>query len=472
MENQFVSRLLNFDFFKRKWADFFKRKSTEVDLLEKNVNCSPITYILDTNIPVDDPYCLYKFQEHNITLPIMIFGELDSFKKGSEQKNINTREFSRMVDKLKTNEIFNDGVSLGPDLGMLKIALYREWNTKVLQNLKVENVDNEIINLAYCLKEENPEQEFIIVSRDINLRIKAMALGVLAEDYLHERVADIKFLSEEIINLEVPAEIIDDLYQTKQPVPYVIEDTKVNQNFILKAGNKSALAKYRNGSLNLITKGKQFSFDIKAKNAEQTFAMDALLDPNISIVTIEGKSGTGKTLISLACGLAQLESKNFEQVLFSRATISLGNHENGHLPGDIKDKIGPFMQGMEDNLSVLISANYQNKGKIDSFKNKEQLYIEPLAYIRGRSIHKAFFILDEAQNLTRKEIKAISTRAGEGTKFIFIGDTHQIDNEKLDEHSNGFSYLISKFQGQECHSHINLIKCERSELSDLAATLL
>jgi PhoH-like ATPase len=432
----------------------------------------PISYILDTNVPLHEASCLFKFHEHNVIIPIQVFGELDTFKKGSEIINLNAREFCRTVEKLSDGHIFNGGVSLGEGLGKLSISMRKPWNEIVKENLIVDNVDNQIINLAYCLQKEHPEREFIIVSKDINLRLQAKALGVLAQDFMHDKVADISILSEQIKTVTVTPKIIDSLYNSKMPVHLDIEDAKANQNFILSSGPKStALVKYRNGVVTLIQKDKMHSFDIRPKNAEQAFSMDALLDPSITIVTLEGIAGTGKTILALACGLEQKDKDVYDQILFSRQIIEMGPGM-GFLPGDVDAKIGPYMNGMKDNLGVIMKANSANVGKIDGYKRNETLIIEPLSFIRGRSFQKAFFILDEAQNLTPHEMKTIITRAGEGTKFVIIGDTRQIDNHTLDQRSNGFSYLIEKFKGQDCYAHVNLFKSERSELAALAAELL
>ncbi|MBK5215694.1 MAG: PhoH family protein [Candidatus Pacebacteria bacterium] len=429
-------------------------------------------FVLDTNVILHDSSCIYKFQENDVIIPIQVIEEIDTFKKGLDTIHFHAREFCRIIDEITGDHIFNGGISLGKDMGKLKIALAKPVHEMINANLRTINVDAEIINLAYCLKEEHKDREVVIVSKDINLRLKAKALGVPAQDFMYETISDINILSDKIKTIEVPAKVIDALYANKIPVSHQIKGASANQNFILKSGSKSALAKYKNGILSLVSKDFNSAFGVKAKNSEQAFTMDALLDPNISLVTVEGPAGTGKTFISLACGLEQLEKEKYDQVLFSRVTISMGDREVGFLPGDIKDKIGPFMNSMEDNLGAIIDGSFTAKQKIDNLKGTGRLIIEPLPFIRGRSLQKVLFILDEAQNLTPHEIKTIATRAGEGSKFVFIGDTRQIDNPYLDQRSNGFSYLINKFQGQECYSHIHLFKGERSALAELAANLL
>ncbi|MCX6754443.1 MAG: PhoH family protein [Candidatus Nomurabacteria bacterium] len=431
-------------------------------------------FVLDTNVVLHDSSCIYKFQEHDVVIPIQVIEEIDTFKKGLDAINWHAREFCRIIDDLSEDHIFNGGVSLGEGSGKLTIAMAKPLQEKVRMNLKTKNVDMEIINLAYCLKEERQDREVVIVSKDINLRIKSKALCILAQDFMHETVSDLNILSEKVKTIDVPSKIIDLLYKGKMPVPYNIKDATANQNFILKSevGNQTALVCHRNGLLTLILKDSQSAFGIKSKNSEQSFAVNALLDTTISLVAIEGKAGTGKTLLSLACGLSQMEKDLYDQVLYSRVTISMGDREIGFLPGDANDKIGPFMNGMNDNINVIISANTGNVGKIDAFKRNEKLVIEPLPFIRGRSIHKSLFILDECQNLTPHEIKTIVTRAGEGTKIVLIGDTHQIDNPYLDQKSNGFSYLIQKFQDQDCYCYVHLFNGVRSSLAELASNLL
>lgn len=428
-------------------------------------------FVLDTNVALHDSSCIYKFQENDIHIPIQVIEELDNFKKGYDTVNFHAREICRELDRLSGDHIFNGGVSLGPGLGKLSIDLPVELNPKVKNNLRVINTDAEIINLAIYLQETNKSREVVLVSKDVNLRMKAKALGVLAQDYLAEAVININFLDEKVQELQVEAKFIDQLYKNGSPICFSIENARQNQNYILKNSAQSALVQYRNDTVRKITKDKLWAFNTKPKNSEQAFGMDALLDPTIDLVTIEGKAGTGKNIITLACALEQLGAGKYGEVFFSRQTISMGNREIGFLPGDIDEKIGPFMKGMNDNLAVLTS-NEKNKAKVDQYLVNKKLIIEPLPYIRGRSLHNVFFIIDEAQNLTPHEVKTIATRAGEGTKLVFIGDTKQIDHPYLDQKSNGFSYLIQKFWGQSCHAHIHLVKSERSKFAELAGEIL
>lgn len=429
------------------------------------------TFILDTNVILHDSSCIYKFEENDIIIPIQVIEELDFFKKGFETINFHAREFCRIIDELSSDHVFNGGVSLGKGLGNLKIALSVDMHQKVKDNFKIQSVDNEIINLACTLKEANPNKKFILVSKDVNLRLKAKALSIIAQDFLHETVINVDSLYEEVKIIPEKKLVIDQLYK-EGVMQYEIKKAVANQNFILKNEKQSALVCYKDGNINLIKNDSLYAYSIKAKNSEQAFALNALSDPSITLVAINSKAGTGKTILSLAAGLEQLKNKRYDKVFFSRETISMGNREIGFLKGGIDEKIGPFMMGMTDNLDILAKHSKKTAEEIEAFKIAQKLVIEPLAYIRGRSLNSVFFIVDEAQNLTPHEVKTIITRAGTGTKIVLIGDIQQIDHPYLDQRSNGLSYLIQKFRNQTCFSHIHLIKNERSSLAELAGNIL
>ena len=436
-------------------------------------------FVLDTNVPLHDSSCLYKFGDNDIVIPIQLIEEIDAFKKGTEDINFHAREFIRILDTIcsehsTSGHIFNGGVSLGPKLGSVRIALAVPIDDQVKSNLRTINADAEIINLAFHLKQEHKDRDLVIVSKDANLRVKAASLGITAQDFLNDKIKDDGILSKEVITLEVQPNLIELLYQNDAPTEHTIPDVAPNQNLILKsnASNRSALVKYRAGYLYKIFKDKLKILGIKPKNAEQAYAMDALLDNQISLVTIEGKAGTGKTIITLACALSLIKEGKYDELLFTRQTISMGNREIGFLPGDADDKIAPFMLGMQDNLGVLKGLGTDNLNLINGLQENGKIKIEPLSFIRGRSLHGVILIVGEAQNLTPHEVKTIVTRAGENTKIIFIGDTRQIDHPFLDRLSNGFSYLIDRFSGQECYSHVHLMRSERSALAALAGDLL
>lgn len=452
-------------------------------------------FVVDTNVLLHDPKGIEKFQEHDVVLPIYVIEEIDKFKKGLDSININAREFSRTLDKISNDQIFNGGIPIGKKLGKVSIALSRPFHEDIKQNLIDNTIDNCIINIAYCLmkdhevKSEDEKRQIILVSKDTNVRLKAKALGLLAQDFLHEKVADVDFLSDEVQTVMVDEKVIAGMYQKEKnnPVDFPVEIKSAieNQNFILKSKQGgSALVKWRSGLAHLITKESLYAFHLKPRNSEQAFAMDALLDPSIEIVTIEGNAGTGKTIITLACAIHQLEKKIYDHVSFGRKIIAVGNHELGFLPGGVDEKINPYMGGMEDNLAIIAAGSDEKvKKPKPATKSKSAEYItgaraaghisiEALGFIRGRSLSKQFFIIDEAQNLTPHEVKTIVTRAGVGTKIVLIGDTHQIDSPYLDQRSNGFTYLIEKFRGQNNYSHIHLIKSERSRLAEQAGKLL
>ncbi len=435
-------------------------------------------FVLDTNVILHDSSCIEHFEEHDITLPITVLEELDQFKKGKETINFQAREFLRTLDSLSGDNLFNGGVCLGPDQGRLFIRLDQKMHKDMEINFSDEKIDHHILNIAYHLDQESSDQQVILVSKDVNLRMKAKALGMIAQDYTTDYVKDINTLYTGCrVQENISSALIDTMYQA----PYSFESKNLetqdsflpNEYLVLKNGSKSALGIFdiRTNCINRVNKTSVYG--ITPRNVEQTFAMDAILNDNIDLVSISGKAGTGKTLLALAGALEK--RKKYRQIFLARPVVPLSNKDIGYLPGDIDSKLGPYMQPMYDNLSVIqnqfkeTSSKYQ---QIKKFLEEEKLVIAPLAYIRGRSLERIFFIVDEAQNLTPLEVKTIITRAGEGTKIIFTGDIFQIDHPYLDSQSNGLSYLIEKMQGQQLYAHINLENGERSELAELASNLL
>jgi PhoH-like ATPase len=428
-------------------------------------------FVLDTNVALHDSSCIYKFAEHDVAIPIQVIAELDRFKKGFETINWHSREFSRILDELSGNHIFNGGVSLGMNLGKLKIYLAQPLEKEIKNSFQNVQVDEEIINLALSLQKKGEYQQVVLVSKDTNLRMKAKAMKVFAQDYLSETVSDTEFLTETVKELILPKKVIQDLFK-KDVLEYEIKNAVSNQHFIISDGTKQiGLVRYGNKTIKKIQKDALAAFGVKPKNSEQAFAMDVLLDQKISLVTIEGKAGTGKNFLSIASALEQVKKGIYQDFLFTRQTVSMGDREIGFLPGDVNDKINPFMRGMLDNIAIIKKIN-GNLSHYNNLDQNNQIIVEPLAFIRGRSLSNSFFIIDEAQNLTPHEVKTIVTRAGEGTKIVLIGDTRQIDNPYLDERSNGLSYLIERFKGQDCYSHVRLVKGERSPLAELAGNLL
>jgi len=436
-------------------------------------------FILDTNVILHDSSCIYNFQEHDILIPITVLEELDNFKKGGQIINYHARQFIRAVDELSADKLFNGGVQIDEEKGYISIRLERPMHDDLIQSFpNSDKPDHRILNVAYWMKQEYQGKAVILVSKDMNLRMKARSIGLMAEDYTTDHVRDPKKLYTGCRNVEdAPAELIESLYTS----PDGTCEAKVepdrpfqpNEFVILKNGNKSALASFKAEMDVFQLVQKNTVYGITPRNAEQSFAVSALLDTRLPLVTISGKAGTGKTLLALAAALEARRS--YRQILLTRPIVPLSNKDIGYLPGDIQSKIGPYMQPLYDNLGVIrnqFSENSEKYQRLQKMLDDEKLIIEPLAYIRGRSLVRMYMIVDEAQNLTPHEVKTIITRAGEGTKIIFTGDIHQIDHPYLDIHSNGLSALIYKMQGQKLYSHIDLRKGERSELAELASDLL
>ena len=440
-------------------------------------------FILDTNVILHDSACLYHFEEHDITIPITVLEELDNFKKGSQIINYHARQFVRELDKLSHDKLFNGGMIIGEGKGKIAIRLERAMHPNlhtVFPN--VEKEDHRILNIAYYLSEEQKDHTVILVSKDVNLRMKARSIKLMAEDYTTDHVRDPAHLYSGCrYEDNFPSELIEKLYDQKGELEQEVYTPEItlnpNEYLVLRNAKKSALATFIEGDIEneFIIKrvNKDSVYGIIPRNAEQSFAVHALLNDNIKLVTISGKAGTGKTLLALA---AALETRsNYRQILLTRPIVPLSNKDIGFLPGDIQSKIKPYMQPLYDNLSV-IRAQFPEKSKmfqrLQKLIDDEKLIIEPLAYIRGRSLVKMYMIVDEAQNLTPHEVKTIITRAGEGTKIVFTGDINQIDHPYLGINSNGLSTLIDKMQGQKLYAHIDLRKGERSELAELASDIL
>lgn len=436
-------------------------------------------FVLDTSVIIYDHKSILNFDEHDIVIPITVLEELDTFKKGNDTKNFEAREFIRFLDKSSKDHLIQDWIPLsGDNKGRFKIAM--ETNGIDQSAVKIygsESMDNKILNSCLIVQKDEPKRQVILVTKDVNLRLKAKALGVRAEDYETGKVQIVDNLPTGIQTYtDFDQEIIDSLYKDYS-IPLETLGNKMNiypnAYYILQGEKSSALAYYNPFLQQLERVNKQTCFNIKPRNAEQAFALHSILQKEIKLVALHGVAGTGKTLIALAGALAQ--KKEYKQIYLARPIVPLSNKDIGYLPGDIKSKIDPYMQPLWDNLKF-IQYQYDEKDKeykqINLMVEQEKLLITPLAYIRGRSLSDVIFIVDEAQNLTPHEIKTIITRAGENTKFIFTGDIKQIDTPYLDEQSNGLSYLIDKVQGQNLFAHIQLIKGERSELANLANELL
>lgn len=435
-------------------------------------------FVLDTNVILHDSSCISHFEENDIALPITVLEELDHFKRGNELINFHARDFLRHLDQMTGDIISRDGIPLGDDLGTIRIIVNNEWHPNVRSVFHEDSPDHRILNATFTLSEENKDHMVILVSKDTNVRMKAKSLGMRSQDYTSDKVESIEKLYRGIRRIEnIPEQHIDTLYVS----PFTIEasklsaipDPRANENFILRNGQKSVLASYDQGSETFYKINKQTAYGIQPRNAEQTFALNALATPHVQLVTMSGKAGTGKTLLALA-GALEARSQ-YRQIYLARPIIPLSNRDIGFLPGDIQSKIDPYMQPLFDNLNVIkhqFKQEDERFTKITELIETQKLLITPLAYIRGRSFQKVFFIIDEAQNLTPHEIKTIITRAGEDTKIVFTGDIYQIDQPYLDSRSNGLSYLINRMVGQPMYAHITLEKGERSVLAELASDLL
>ena len=435
-------------------------------------------FVLDTNVILHDYKCIENFQENDIYLPIVVLEELDKFKKGSDQINYNAREFVRELDLLTSNDLFLKGASLGPGKGTLYIVTGDKYQEKIALSFPEKTPDHRILSSTLFIAEKNPKVRTILVTKDVNLRMKGRSLGIEVEDYITDKVVNVDiFERAQEVYENVDPDLIDKIYATPEGVIADLLDFKVtlepNDCFILRSVRNSVLARYNPYTEKIKKVDKTPSYGIVPRNAEQSFALEILNDPNIKLVALTGKAGTGKTLLALASALKQADM--FKQILLARPIVALANKDLGFLPGDEKQKIAPYMQPLFDNLNVIkaqLTPGSPDIRRIDDLQKNNQLVIEALAFIRGRSLSETFCIIDEAQNLTPHEVKTIITRAGEGTRMVFTGDIQQIDSPYLDAQSNGLAYMVDKMKGQELFAHINLIKGERSELSELASNLL
>ena len=442
---------------------------------------NPKTFIIDTNVILHDPNSIHQFEENNIVIPITVIEEIDHFKRGSQVININARQFTRTLDSLTGKELFNGGISLGKGKGKVRIVITNGMCDEIKTAFREDTPDHRILSCAYELEKESAtKKKHILVTKDVNLRMKAKALGILAEDYSTDRIQSVDELYS---GKEVIEDFDDDVIKQFYETPYQVNADKVkektnsefvpNKYFIIRNTSRSVLANLDSEQLIFNKVDKNPISGIMPRNAEQTFAVNALLNPNIPLVSLTGKAGTGKTLIALASAIHI--RKQYRQIFVARPIVPLSNKDIGFLPGDVESKIGPYMQPLWDNLKV-IQDQYNEKDSnyvaIANLLKDDKLVVEPLSYIRGRSLQRIYFIVDEAQNLTPHEIKTIITRVGEGSKIVLTGDIHQIDHPYLDSQSNGLSYLIDHFKGQKLYAHVNLEKGERSELAELASNLL
>lgn len=432
-------------------------------------------FVIDTSVILYDSNAIKNFEEHDIAIPIQVLEELDEFKKGNETVNFEARAFIRFVDGISKEKLISNWVPLnGSTTGNFKVILHSANNGQSPEQVFGDSkYDNKILNCAIQLRNENPKKRVILVSKDICLRLKAKALNLEAEDYETGKVKDVKALHRNQIQVtDANDKLLESLFKSGIGNPADLKDTgkiNANQYFVLKNRKKSALVRYNKNENILERIENQEAYGIQALNAEQNFALHALLDPGIKLVTIQGMAGTGKTLLAIAAAIEQ--RTNYRQIFVSRPVIPLSNRDIGYLPGDVKSKLDPYMQSLWDNIGFIKSqfkVTDKNHKRIETMLETEKIAISPLAYIRGRSLVKIFFIIDEAQNLTPHEVKTIISRAGDDTKIVFTGDIHQIDTPYLDSQSNGLTYVMDRVKDHPIAAHVTLEKGERSELANVA----
>ena len=476
----------------------------------------PKIFVLDTNIILHDSRSIYNFQENDLVIPIAVIEELDKFKKSTDVLGYNAREFMRKIDILSADKNFfkGEGFSLGKGLGTLRVEINHPFPLELQGSFKDDIQDHRILAVAIWVKNQNPQRFVALVTKDVNLRMKARALGMVAQDYLTDRIEEKHIEKNEkrvqVIN-NLPKNLVervasggitvDEVRYKKQPANQLYkfryevlpgaatigpgttgtaaQGADAQNGAVQKSEGKRRqayeylLARFDAPTNSIVPVKPCTAYGIQPRNSEQVFAMDALMNPQVQLISLTGTAGTGKTLLALAAALEQAD--NFSQILLARPVIPLKNQEIGYLPGDAKDKIGPYMLPLYDNLAVIkkqFGISSKENVKIEDMLRREKLLISPLAYIRGRSLSNVFFIIDEAQNLTPHEVKTIITRAGEGTKIVFTGDIQQIDQPYLDKWSNGLTHINDKLYGEPLFEHVNLTKGERSKLSELAGKKL
>jgi PhoH-like ATPase len=434
-------------------------------------------FVLDTSVIIYDHNAINEFDEHDVAIPITVLEELDNFKKGNDTKNFAARQFIRLLDEMAGSKTLQQWIPLkGTKKGSFKVIMNGKGEVDATKVFGDSKADHKILNAALSLQVEHKDRKVVLVSKDINLRLKAKSLNVYSEDYETGKIKDVDSLYKGESTVEgISSTIINNLYKdgSCEPEEVGLQNAPDNHYYILKNGKKSALV-HNNPETGMLERlEKTTAYGIRPLNAEQVFALHAVMDPSVKLVTLQGVAGTGKTLLALAGALAQ--KREYRQIYLARPIVPLSNKDIGYLPGDIKSKINPYMEPLWDNLKF-IQSQFPEKGKeakqIQQMVEQEKLLITPLAYIRGRSLSNIFFIIDEAQNLTPHEVKTIITRAGENTKIVFTGDVFQIDTPYLDTQSNGLSYLIEKVKGNRLCAHVTLEKGERSELANLANELL
>jgi len=436
-------------------------------------------YVLDTNVLLHDPRALFQFKDNNVIIPIYVVEEIDKFKRDLSELGRNARQVSRDLDAFREeNGSLTEGVPLEGG-GTLRVLFTERELPRELMNQHI--ADNRILALAMDVKEREPNLRCVFVTKDINLRIRADALGLVTEDYENDKIENPEVYMG-VRELEVGKGDIDDFYARGELAPPDgVNGVYPNEFALLKdrnAPNHTALSKYsaqKGRFVPLLKSLKEGAWGLRPRNKEQSFALDLLLNDEIKLVTIVGKAGTGKTLLAIAAGLQKtMEEQVYQKMLVSRPVFPLGK-DIGFLPGTVEEKLNPWMQPIYDNVEFLMGLSRADKKAGRSYKELIDLglvAIEPLTYIRGRSIPNQYIVVDEAQNLTPHEVKTIITRVGDNTKIVLTGDPYQIDNPYVDSTSNGLVHVVNKFKHERLAGHITLTKGERSALAELASNVL
>ena len=440
-------------------------------------------YVLDTNVILHDHKAIWKFKDNDLVIPTAVIEEADKFKKGNDTLSYHARGFMRELDLISDGHSFGKkGIPIGKGLGRIKVEPNHPFPPELSELFKDDTQDHRILATAIWVRDNNPGTFVALVTKDVNLRLKSKAAGMAVQDYLSDKIEEDKLENRqrEVLRMSLRSDLMQALcYGPETSIDWkYVQELKPEPNQLFRfewesGSDDTACARYDADRGKIVLVKSREAYGIRPRNDEQKMALDACLNPKVSLVALTGGAGTGKTLLALASALEQ--ERDYEQIILSRPTVILGNQDIGFLPGDQKSKMSPFLQPLMDNLNVIkeqFRPGSREAQRIEAMLTMEKLVIEPLAYIRGRSLGKCFFIIDEAQNLTPHEIKTIITRAGEGTKMVFTGDVFQIDQPYLDQWTNGLSHIAEKLSGQKLFEHVFLRKGERSALSDLAAKLL
>ena len=440
-------------------------------------------YVLDTNVILHDHKAIWKFKDNDLVIPTAVIEEADKFKKGNDTLSYHARGFMRELDLISDGHSFGKkGIPIGKGLGRIKVEPNHPFPPELSELFKDDTQDHRILATAIWVRDNNPGTFVALVTKDVNLRLKSKAAGMAVQDYLSDKIEEDKLENRqrEVLRMSLRSDLMQALcYGPETSIDWKdVQELKPEPNQLFRfewesGSDDTACARYDADRGKIVLVKSREAYGIRPRNDEQKMALDACLNPKVSLVALTGGAGTGTTLLALASALEQ--ERDYEQIILSRPTVILGNQDIGFLPGDQKSKMSPFLQPLMDNLNVIkeqFRPGSREAQRIEAMLTMEKLVIEPLAYIRGRSLGKCFFIIDEAQNLTPHEIKTIITRAGEGTKMVFTGDVFQIDQPYLDQWTNGLSHIAEKLSGQKLFEHVFLRKGERSALSDLAAKLL